>query len=172
MGTLLDCADKSGPYDIVSVSDPYAMRREDVRQRSKGMALAPVDYHDVLGKKDIDAVFIAAPDHWHVRMAVDALAAGKDVYLEKPVTHHDRGRRNSAAGCAVEQADTPVRYATAQLDALSQCRRYDSQRRSGPRGAGKNVLVAKLPAERRCKAHRREESGLEALAWTCSGPAV
>ena len=32
-------------------------------------------------------MFIASPDHWHVRMAVDALAAGKDVYLEKPVTH-------------------------------------------------------------------------------------
>jgi predicted dehydrogenase len=37
--------------------------------------------------KNIDAVLIAAPDHWHVHMAVDALAAGKDVYLEKPVTH-------------------------------------------------------------------------------------
>ena len=37
--------------------------------------------------QDIDAVFIASPDHWHVRMAVDALAAGKDVFREKPVTH-------------------------------------------------------------------------------------
>ena len=46
-----------------------------------------LEYHDVLNNKDIDAVIIAAPNHWHVRMATDAVAAGKDVYLEKPVTH-------------------------------------------------------------------------------------
>jgi predicted dehydrogenase len=44
------------------------------------------NYHEVL-EQQLDAVLIAAPDHWHVRMAVDAIAAGKDVYLEKPVTH-------------------------------------------------------------------------------------
>jgi len=68
------------------VSDVYGPRRDAVKERSKGAATTHVDYREVL-EKDIDAVLIAAPDHWHVRMAVDALAAGKDVYLEKPVTH-------------------------------------------------------------------------------------
>jgi len=86
MGNLLDAADKVGPYQIVAVSDVYAPHRDAVKERSNGLATTHLDYHEVL-EKDCDAVFIASPDHWHVRMAVDALAAGKDVYLEKPVTH-------------------------------------------------------------------------------------
>jgi predicted dehydrogenase len=86
MQWLLDCADKVGPCQIVAVSDVYAPRRDAVKERSNGVATTHVDYHEVL-EKDIDAVLIASPDHWHVRMAVDSLAAGKDVYLEKPVTH-------------------------------------------------------------------------------------
>jgi predicted dehydrogenase len=87
MRNLLDAADASGtPFEIVAVSDVYGPRRDEVKERSKGMATTHLDYHEVLAK-DIDAVLIAAPDHWHVRMACDALAAGKDVYLEKPVTH-------------------------------------------------------------------------------------
>jgi predicted dehydrogenase len=45
------------------------------------------DYRRVLDNKDIQAVVIAVPDHWHKRMALDAMAAGKDVYVEKPMTH-------------------------------------------------------------------------------------
>src|SRR5208282_196519 len=86
MGDLLNAADKVGGYQIVAVSDVYSPRRDAVKERSKGTATTHGDYRQVL-QKDIDAVFIASPDHWHVRMAVDALAAGKDVYLEKPVTH-------------------------------------------------------------------------------------
>lgn len=86
MQNLLDAADEAGPYQIIAVSDVYGPRRDAVKERSNGVATTHVDYHEVL-EKDIDAVLIASPDHWHVRMAVDALAAGKDVYLEKPVTH-------------------------------------------------------------------------------------
>ncbi|HEV2273149.1 MAG TPA: Gfo/Idh/MocA family oxidoreductase [Acidobacteriaceae bacterium] len=86
MKSLLSAADKSGPYQIVAVSDVYGPRRDAVKERSNGLATTHVDYHEVL-EKDVDAVLIAAPDHWHVPMAVDALSAGKDVYLEKPVTH-------------------------------------------------------------------------------------
>ncbi len=43
------------------------------------------DYHEILSRDDIDAVMISTPDHWHARMALDAMKAGKDVALEKPV---------------------------------------------------------------------------------------
>ena len=86
MNALLDAAEKVGPVQFVAVSDVYGPRRDAVKERSGGLATTHVDYHEVL-TKDIDAVIIASPDHWHVRMAVDAITAGKDVYLEKPVTH-------------------------------------------------------------------------------------
>ena len=45
------------------------------------------NYNDLLADPDIDAVLIATPEHWHARMVLDALAAGKDIYVEKPLCH-------------------------------------------------------------------------------------
>jgi myo-inositol 2-dehydrogenase/D-chiro-inositol 1-dehydrogenase len=58
------------------------------------------DFHEVLGRKDIDAVMISTPDHWHVPIALAAMEAGKDVSLEKPITRSIAEGRQLCAAAA------------------------------------------------------------------------
>ena len=81
MRNLLDAADKVGWLPDRRRQRRLRTRNRDaVKERSNGSATTHLDYHEVLAR-DIDAVFIASPDHWHVRMAVDALTAGKEVLI-------------------------------------------------------------------------------------------
>ena len=73
--------------EIVAVCDVYEAHRLRVKAATAPDAADFLDHRELLGRKDIDAVVIATPDHWHVAIAVDAVRAGKDVYCEKPVTH-------------------------------------------------------------------------------------
>ena len=80
-------SDADKDIEVVAVSDVYKRHRERAQGISKLDAKNIVlDYREVLGRSDVDAVLIATPDHWHAQMAIDAFAAGKDVYLQKPMT--------------------------------------------------------------------------------------
>jgi predicted dehydrogenase len=74
-------------FDILQACDVYRKRAERIA-KFLGEPTVPVQQHeDVLGNAKIDAVLIATPDHWHARLAIDAIKAGKHVYLEKPMCH-------------------------------------------------------------------------------------
>jgi predicted dehydrogenase len=73
--------------DVVGVVDAYRGRVERSIERTKGRAKAFSSYPELLAQKDIDAVVVASPDHWHRQMVLDAIRAGKDVYCEKPLTY-------------------------------------------------------------------------------------
>ncbi len=73
------------PAQIVAVCDVYRKRVNNAKQISQA-EMTTLDYRELLARKDIDAVVIATPDHWHAPMAIEAMRAGKDVYLEKPMT--------------------------------------------------------------------------------------
>lgn len=72
---------------ICDVDEEIIRRVSPEIEKAQGRApTAARDFQQVLADKDIDAVIIAAPDHWHTRMALLACLAGKDVYVEKPLS--------------------------------------------------------------------------------------
>jgi predicted dehydrogenase len=88
------------PYDrakIIAVCDLDAHRVEDGKKLVNDFyanktgkpydgVVGYANYHDLLAKTDIDAVVVSTPDHWHAQIGVDAVRAGKDVYLQKPAS--------------------------------------------------------------------------------------
>jgi predicted dehydrogenase len=73
--------------ELVAVSDVYEPRMLEAAEIAGSAAAKHADYRRVLDDEAVHAVVIGSPDHWHLRMATDAVAAGKDVYLEKPISH-------------------------------------------------------------------------------------
>jgi predicted dehydrogenase len=89
--TLTKLRKDGANIDLVAVCDVYKNHVDRaatyIEKEAGGSCKKYEDYNDLLADKNVDAVCIATPDHWHARQTIDAMKAGKHVYCEKPMTH-------------------------------------------------------------------------------------
>ncbi|AEL24087.1 Gfo/Idh/MocA family protein [Cyclobacterium marinum] len=89
----MNTALKHDNVSIVAVCDLYDGRLDDAKEKWGQHLFLTKDYKEILKRKDIDAVLIGTPDHWHKQISIDAMKAGKHVYCEKPMVHSvDEGK--------------------------------------------------------------------------------
>jgi predicted dehydrogenase len=96
---LMENVKQTEQANLVAVADCYQGHLDRAKERTDGaIETYFAQYKKLLDRKDLDAVIIATPDHWHTPMVLDAVAAGKDVYIEKPMTYRiDEGPKIIAA---------------------------------------------------------------------------
>ena len=89
---LLDSFLKQADIEIIAIADVDDKHTDETVERIKkekgNSPQGARDYRPMLDRKDLDGVIIATPDHWHALPAIQAVLAGKDVYVEKPVAHN------------------------------------------------------------------------------------
>lgn len=109
---LMSVLNKVGGAEIVAVCDVYEPHRSEAKQKLAPASTDCAHHEEVLERKDIDAVIIGTPDHWHVPITIAAVRAGKDVYCEKPVTH--RLEEGDSLIAAVKETGRVVQTGTQQ----------------------------------------------------------
>jgi predicted dehydrogenase len=148
------------------VDDAYTAKSDE---NYKGCA-AYNDFRELLERKDIDAVIIATPDHWHAFIAIAAVAAGKDVYCEKPLTHNIHEAVQLVK--AVRQTDRVLQTGSQQRSS-KEFRTACELVRNGILGkiAAVNVSIGDPPAPYR-EPEETLEPGLDWNLWCGPGPLV
>ncbi|NUM52100.1 MAG: Gfo/Idh/MocA family oxidoreductase [Candidatus Hydrogenedentes bacterium] len=86
-GQLMERLTNMPGVKVIAVCDTWDVNLERGKTFAEPNAQATRNYQDLLANKDVDAVLVVTPDHLHVPITIDACEAGKDVYVEKPLTH-------------------------------------------------------------------------------------
>lgn len=86
LSLILEHRKNSADVEVVALCDVYQKRLSSAAQKVPG-AKTYTHHQDLLQRPDIDAVFVATPDQWHAPLTLAAMEGGKDVYVEKPMTH-------------------------------------------------------------------------------------
>lgn len=82
---LKNCA-RYPDVEVTAVCDVWKRRMDPIVAQHKATAKGHADFRELLAREDVDAVIIATPPHWHALIAIEAVKAGKDIYLQKPMT--------------------------------------------------------------------------------------
>ena len=88
-GVFAGISERTNDCKVVAVCDVYEKRKKQNSEKLKCDGF--LDYREVISKPDIDAIVVATPDHWHAKIALEAMDHGKDVYLRKAHVPHHRG---------------------------------------------------------------------------------
>ncbi|MDA1315813.1 MAG: Gfo/Idh/MocA family oxidoreductase [Acidobacteria bacterium] len=83
--SVMGAFQKNASVQVTALCDVYAARVDQAMQDAPG-AKGFSDHRKLLDSQDVDAVLVATPDHWHAGVVIDAARAGKDIYVEKPLT--------------------------------------------------------------------------------------
>ena len=158
--------DESKAVDIIGLCDVwdgndgvkrglyYSAKRCGLDPQGKDKDRITKDYRRLLECKDIDVFLIATPDHWHAKMSIDAMDAGKAVYCEKPMTHTIDEARQVAE--TVKASPTTVGTVRAKMEAAGDVSKLDTRQDSqGRRQPARKPERRTVPAESQKRAARQ-----------------
>jgi predicted dehydrogenase len=173
---LMRTLQKIAPEGVqfVAVCDVYDVRRAQAAKIAGEGAEEYLDYRQAVQRKDVDAVIVATPDHWHAAVAVDALKAGKDVYIEKPMVHYPKDGQEivkaARANRRVVQVGTQGRALPSHVEAK---RKYIDTGIIGKVGLARTWYTSNAGyVQTAPEGFERKPEGLDWERWLGAGPKV
>ena len=132
----------------MAACDCYDGRLEHMKEQYGRDIFITKNYEEILARKDIDAVIIGTPDHWHQKITIDALQAKKDVYCEKPMVQHVDDGLPVVEAQQSHEPDSADRQPARQLSDLQESAGTVSQRRNRQAQHGGSMVGPQLRRRR------------------------